>query len=228
MRPRAVVLATCTPLAIAVVPGGHVEADRERGLVARVVVGRHEDVRAVGLSGGRGAVRRDEERGREQLVRVRLARVRRRSARPGRRTAGPWAAGASGVITSSSPSRANFAGRPLTVTPPTESPAKSRSKRESDCVAFARIVTVPSMLCDGDGGRVAQVEVVVLDVIAAVAQRREQAVADAGGTGRRTLEGARRRGEDQRAQRCDTDVDPSHGCTVRPPRRAGRSHRGPR
>ena len=32
---------------------------------------------------------------------------------------------------------------------PTESPAKSRSKRESDCVAFARIVTVPSMLCDG-------------------------------------------------------------------------------
>src|SRR3954468_18739600 len=52
-------------------------------------------------------------------------------------------------MTRSSPSGTNFAGRPLTVTLPTESPAKSRSKRDSDCVAVARIVTVPSIPCDG-------------------------------------------------------------------------------
>jgi hypothetical protein len=54
-----------------------------------------------------------------------------------------------GVITSSSPSRRHCALRPSTATLPTESPAKSRSKRDSDCVARARIVTVPSSGCDG-------------------------------------------------------------------------------
>ena len=54
-----------------------------------------------------------------------------------------------GVITSSSPSRVNAAGCPLTLTPPTLWPAKSRSKRLRSCVALARIVTVPSIDCDG-------------------------------------------------------------------------------
>src|SRR5262249_5105963 len=43
------------------------------------------------------------------------------------------------------------------------------------------------------GSGVAQVEVVVLYVVTAVAQRREQTVADAGGTRRRTVEGVRGR-----------------------------------
>ena len=46
-----------------------------------------------------------------------------------------------GVITSSSPERVKLAPRPSTLTTPTESPAKSRSKRESACVARASIVT---------------------------------------------------------------------------------------
>ena len=54
-----------------------------------------------------------------------------------------------GVITSSSPSRRNAAERPSTDTEPTLSPPKSRLKRLSDCVACARIVTVPSTDCDG-------------------------------------------------------------------------------
>ena len=54
-----------------------------------------------------------------------------------------------GVITSSSPSRRQPARAPLTATSPTLWPAKSRSKRDSDCVARARIVTVPSIGCDG-------------------------------------------------------------------------------
>ena len=54
-----------------------------------------------------------------------------------------------GVMTSSSPLRLNAAGRPSTDTAPTAWPPKSRLKRESDCVAFARIVTVPSIDCDG-------------------------------------------------------------------------------
>ena len=51
-----------------------------------------------------------------------------------------------GVITSSPPSRVQLAVRPLTETEPTLSPAKSRLKRDSDCVARAKIVTVPSTL----------------------------------------------------------------------------------
>jgi hypothetical protein len=54
-----------------------------------------------------------------------------------------------GVITSSSPSGRNEAERPSTDTEPTLVPPKSRLKRESDCVARARIVTVPSIDCDG-------------------------------------------------------------------------------
>ena len=49
-----------------------------------------------------------------------------------------------GVITSSKPSRRHCAGAPLTTTPPTLRPAKSRLKRLSACVARARIVTLPS------------------------------------------------------------------------------------
>ena len=58
----------------------------------------------------------------------------------------PFASGRLGVITSSSPSRVQFAVRPLTDTEPTLSPPKSRLKRDSDCVARAKIVTVPSTL----------------------------------------------------------------------------------
>ena len=54
-----------------------------------------------------------------------------------------------GVMTSSSPSRRNVAARPSTDTPPTAWPPKSRLKRESDCVARARIVAVPSTDCAG-------------------------------------------------------------------------------
>ena len=49
-----------------------------------------------------------------------------------------------GVMISSWPSRFNDAGAPLTATEPTLSPEKSRSKRESDWVARARMFTVPS------------------------------------------------------------------------------------
>jgi hypothetical protein len=58
----------------------------------------------------------------------------------------PFGSGRFGVITSSPSSRVQLAVRPLTETAPTLSPAKSRLKRESDCVARAKIVTVPSML----------------------------------------------------------------------------------
>ena len=54
-----------------------------------------------------------------------------------------------GVITSSSPERRQAALRPFTATAPIESPAKSRLKRESDCVARASSVTVPSTDCVG-------------------------------------------------------------------------------
>ena len=57
------------------------------------------------------------------------------------------------------------------------SPAKSRLKRESDCVARAKIVTVPSTLWLGSLRLVAQVEVVVERVVAAVAEQREEAIA---------------------------------------------------
>ena len=65
------------------------------------------------------------------------------------RNGAPLASGWRGVITSSSPSRRQVRGRPLTETPPTDWPAKSRSKRESACVARASSVTVP---CIGDDG----------------------------------------------------------------------------
>ena len=61
----------------------------------------------------------------------------------------PFSSGSFGVITRSSASGSNLAGRPLTEILPTESPAKSRLKLDSDCVALARIVTVPSIPCDG-------------------------------------------------------------------------------
>jgi hypothetical protein len=61
----------------------------------------------------------------------------------------PFSSGSFGVITRSSPSGATFARRPLTVTLPTESPSKSRLNRDSDCVARASRVTVPSIPCDG-------------------------------------------------------------------------------
>ena len=54
-----------------------------------------------------------------------------------------------GVITSSSPSRRKAAVRPSTDTAPTLWPPQSRLKRESDCVARAMILTVPSIDCDG-------------------------------------------------------------------------------
>ena len=57
--------------------------------------------------------------------------------------------GREGVMTKSSPLLAKRAARPLTDTPPTPSPLKSRSKRDSDWVARARIVTVPSMPWEG-------------------------------------------------------------------------------
>jgi hypothetical protein len=57
--------------------------------------------------------------------------------------------GRRGVMTSSSPSRVQFACDPSTRTLSTESPAKSRLKRESDCVARASIVTLPSTVCSG-------------------------------------------------------------------------------
>ena len=53
------------------------------------------------------------------------------------------------MITSSSPERRQAALRPFTATAPIESPAKSRLKRESDCVARASSVTVPSTDCVG-------------------------------------------------------------------------------
>lgn len=57
--------------------GRHVEADRERRLVARMVVGGHEEVRGVRLPGGRRPVGGDEERRGEEVVGVRLGRLRR-------------------------------------------------------------------------------------------------------------------------------------------------------
>ncbi len=54
-----------------------------------------------------------------------------------------------GVITSSWPARSKSARCPSTRTEPTESPEKSRSKRESDCVARADIVTLPATSCSG-------------------------------------------------------------------------------
>ena len=65
------------------------------------------------------------------------------------RKCSPSRSGLRGVITSSSPSRRNAAAEPSTDTLPTDAPAKSRLKRESDCVARARIVAVPSIDCDG-------------------------------------------------------------------------------
>jgi hypothetical protein len=61
----------------------------------------------------------------------------------------PFARARLGVITSSSPLRRQAALRPLTDTELIPPPAKSRSKRDNDCVARARIVTVPSIACDG-------------------------------------------------------------------------------
>jgi len=54
-----------------------------------------------------------------------------------------------GVTTSSSPLRLQSAVRWSTETRLTPPPAKSRSKRDSGCVARATIVTVPSIGCDG-------------------------------------------------------------------------------
>ena len=48
-----------------------------------------------------------------------------------------------GVTTSSSPNRTNDARRPSTRTERTDGPAKSRSKRDSACVAVASIRTRP-------------------------------------------------------------------------------------
>lgn len=50
-------------------------------------------------------------------------------------------------MTSSSPSRTKAAGAPSTLTELTESPEKSRSKRESACVARAWIVSTTGMVC---------------------------------------------------------------------------------
>jgi hypothetical protein len=61
----------------------------------------------------------------------------------------PLAIGRAGVMTMSSPTRENAAGRPFTTTLPTPAPLKSRSNRDSACVARATIVTVPSMPWDG-------------------------------------------------------------------------------
>jgi hypothetical protein len=49
----------------------------------------------------------------------------------------------------SSSDHVHRAGRPSTRTESTESPAKSRLKRESACVARACIVTVPLTVCTG-------------------------------------------------------------------------------
>jgi hypothetical protein len=49
-----------------------------------------------------------------------------------------------GVITSSSPACVHVATRPLTETDMIPPPAKSRLNRDSDCVARAITVTVPS------------------------------------------------------------------------------------
>ncbi len=57
--------------------------------------------------------------------------------------------GRDGVITSSSPAHVQGTARPSTVTSPTLSPAKSRLKRDSACVARATIVTRPSIGCVG-------------------------------------------------------------------------------
>ena len=53
------------------------------------------------------------------------------------------------MIESSSSAHVQPARRPLTLTDSTESPAKSRLKRESACVALAYIVTVPLTVCCG-------------------------------------------------------------------------------
>jgi hypothetical protein len=54
-----------------------------------------------------------------------------------------------GVITSSSPCQADCVGRPSTSTRPTESPAKSRLKRERSWVARDRMTASPWTVCSG-------------------------------------------------------------------------------
>ena len=86
-----------------------------------------------------------------------------------------------GVIVSSSSSRLQRAGRPSTVIDADVEPDEVEVEADRFCVARARIVATPAKHVRRRV--VAQVERVVLSVVAAVAVEREVRVADAGAPG---------------------------------------------
>jgi hypothetical protein len=127
--------------------GRYVEAERESRLVARVVVGGEDVVLPVRWPAVaepsawmKNAVDAVSSPGSVGTATKWLTRT----------TNSPFLrSGRRGVITSSSPSRRQPARAPSTVTRSRLLPEKSRSKRESDCLARAKIVTVPPIGCDG-------------------------------------------------------------------------------
>src|SRR3954469_11061952 len=201
--------------------GRDVEVERERRLVARVVVGRQEHVGAGRLPERRRPVGRDDEGVREDVALARLVRVRlviRDRDDEGLALRQRLRGRAGEVLTRAREPRRLVVHRHAAdaVAGEVEVEARQRLRR----VRGDRHRAVDPLR--GRGGRVAQRDVVVLDVVAAVPQRREQPVADAGGARRRTVGGAcgrrqyckRRRGE-EKTSHAPLDFEPEQELRLR-------------